>query len=49
MCILEVTSSITRHNYMIFDDIPCAIHQRNTSEDYYVDFFYIVLDVIVTT
>jgi hypothetical protein len=46
MSIAEVTSSITKHNYLIFDvdDIPHIIHQRKTSGDHCVDFFYIVLD-----
>jgi hypothetical protein len=51
MSIAEVTRSITKHNYLIFDvdDIPRVIHQRKTLGDHCIDFFHIVLGVIVTT
>jgi hypothetical protein len=51
MFIAEVTCSITKHNYQIFDvdDIPRVIHQRKTFGDHCIDFFFIVLDVIITT
>jgi hypothetical protein len=51
MSIAEVARSITKNNNLILDvdDIPCVIHQRKTSEDHRVDFFHIILGVIVTT
>jgi hypothetical protein len=51
MSIAEVTRSITKHNYLISDadNIPRVIHQTKTSGDHCVDFFHIVLGVIVTT
>jgi thiamine pyrophosphate-dependent acetolactate synthase large subunit-like protein len=51
MSIAEVTCSITKHNYLILDidNIPHVIHHRKTSRDHCVDFFHIILSVIVTT
>jgi hypothetical protein len=51
MSIAEVTHLITKHNYLIFDvdDIPRVIHERKTFGDHCIDFFHIVLGVIITT
>jgi acetolactate synthase I/II/III large subunit len=51
MSITKVTRSITKHNYLIFyiDDIPDVIHQRKKFGDHCVDFFHIILSVIITT
>jgi TFIIF-interacting CTD phosphatase-like protein len=51
MSITKVTRSITNHNYLILniDDILHVIHQRTTSRDHCIDFFHIILGIIITT